>query len=158
MHSRFLKHVQENREIMRHPLINIGRKGLSPLLATAILISATIAGGAILYQYFAKSLSMYTAGSSIEVTVSAVYLSSDRYLLYYSITSRGDQPVNLSHIYFLPNGSLPQISLGNKTLLPGGRITGVQELTGQMPSSLYAVVVYYYGGSRIETKPVEVTS
>jgi archaellum component FlaF (FlaF/FlaG flagellin family) len=90
--------------------------------------------------------------------VSAVYLSSDRYLLYYSITSRGDQPVNLSHIYFLPNGSLPQISLGNKTLLPGGRITGVQELTGQMPSSLYAVVVYYYGGSRIETKPVEVTS
>ena len=143
---------------MKHPLINVVRKGLSPLLATAILISATIAGGAILYQYFNKSLSMYTAGSSLEVTVSASYLSNDKYLVYYSIASRGDQPVNLSHIYFLPSGSLPQISLGNKTLIPGARITGVQELNGQLPPNLYAVIVYYYGGQRLETKPVEVTS
>lgn len=143
---------------MKQSKIYLCKRGLSPLLATAILISATIAGGAILYQYFNKSISMYISTSSIETSFSLLYLPGDRFAIYYSIINRSENPVNLSHIYFLPNGSLTQIPLGNRTLYPGNKLTGIQEFSGSIPSYLYGVVVFYQGVSRLETKPIEVTS
>lgn len=141
---------------MKLPSKNLTNKGLSPLLATAILISATVAGGALLYQYFTKSFSVYTSTGSIEIEASSFYISGDRFLVYYRVISRSDQPCNISRIYFLPHGSVPQISLGNATLYPGGVITGSQEFNVQRPAHLYAVAEYYVGGLRLETKPVEV--
>jgi len=131
-------------------------KGLSPLLATAILISATLAGGAILYHYFNRTLGAYTSANYLELSVSLAYVSNGKVLVYYELVNKGDRPVNVSHIYFLPTGVLQPIVIGNRTLSPGDRLTGLQEVSGQPPASAYAVAVYYESGNPYETKPVRV--
>lgn len=133
------------------------KRGLSPLLATAILISLTLAGGALLYQYFSKALSTYTISESVELSVSIAFLDSGKALLYYSVTNRGDIPMLLSEIRFKPEGVISPIDLGNYTLLPAKKITGVKEVDYAPSANVYAILTYIVDNSKHETKPVKVS-
>lgn len=95
--------------------------------------------------------------ASIEVSVSLSFLGDDRALLYYSVTNRGDVPVNLSHIYFKPEGAISPVELGGSLLQPGNRMTGVIEVTYTSTSNVYAIVTYYIDNVKYESKPTKVS-
>ncbi|MEM4738325.1 MAG: archaellin/type IV pilin N-terminal domain-containing protein, partial [Acidilobaceae archaeon] len=68
-------------------MINPG-KGLSPLVATLILIAFTVIGGILVYEYFTKtSEGIMSSGEQLIVTASKSYVDGSRYLVYVEVTN-----------------------------------------------------------------------
>ena len=72
------------------------RKGLSPLVATVVLISATILGGMLIYNYFQDSVGrMKGLSEGIIVDASAVQLSSTTSLAHVELLNNYDTQVTI---------------------------------------------------------------
>lgn len=135
-------------------------KGISPILATVILISATVAGGALLYQYFMKTIATYLADNNVDLRVTVAQLPNGDLLVHYAIANRGNSIIKAHEIRFEPNGTIQAINLSNATIAPGSEITGYARLPAgalQPLGNTYAILTYYIGDKRFESRPVAVT-
>ena len=103
-------------------------KGISPMIATVLLIAFTVAVGGIvsiwLTGFTRTTTSSVSAGTESQTKCAATYLD----LKVYSSTNRttitnmGDQPVNLTS-FFYSDGTVVTIKSANKNLAAGSSIS-----------------------------------
>jgi len=96
------------------------RRGLSPLVAAVVLISATIVGGMLVYQYFQNSIQKAQAlANGITIAADAIPLDSNTTLVYVTVTNNYDKPVQVTGaIGVLADGSSSRLQPVNGTTLP----------------------------------------
>ncbi len=134
------------------------KKALSPLIATAILISAAIAGGLLLYQYFNNTMTKYIAGEDVVATIAAHDTGTGQTMYFYSIHNTGTRSVTLIDIKVFAGANLTAIiDLGNITLGPGDSYSNNTLVNGSPTSNMYAVIEYSVGGKIFTTKPIAIS-
>ncbi|MEM1619844.1 MAG: hypothetical protein QXU97_01355 [Fervidicoccaceae archaeon] len=135
-------------------------RALSPLVATVILLSATMLGGVMLYQYFNHIMKVYTSEDSVVLSISVISSTQSNATFYYEVTNYGNAPVNLNKIEILRGGALlALINLDGMTLEPGSRYANITtaNLSGQLGTNTYAIVHFTSRGQALISKPVIVT-
>ncbi len=134
------------------------RKALSPLIATAILLSAAMAGGILLYQYFNAAMSKYMQGQSIITSALAQDTGTGKTLLYYSIKNTGTSSVNLVKLELYKGETLvATIQLNNTSLAPGETYTGTSIINTSPTNNMYAILTVNVNGKEEIMKPASVT-
>jgi flagellin-like protein len=130
-----------------------GRRALSPLIASVILIAVTIVGGLLVYQYFQRSSeALIAAGETMFIKVSDVLVDANNRLVYIEVTNGYDNIVTiLDAAYFDAQGNRVDLGLNiNAQVEPGGKYT----ITAVVPSNAVAVaVVYSVDGEILVTEP-----
>ncbi len=135
-------------------------RGMSPLVATVVLISATVVGGLLVYNYFQQSLDTVAATSAtLALTVRSDYLTPNTRLVYIEAVNFYDLPVNVSAVWVVAaDGShsrLPTSSVKGLPALiePGEKAT----LIATVPASASAVYLEYsVGDQTLMTQPEDV--
>ena len=134
------------------------KKALSPLIATAILISAAIAGGLLLYQYFNNTMTKYIAGEDVVATIAAHDTGTGQTMYFYTIRNTGSRTVTLIDIKVFAGANVTAtINLNKIKLGPGDSYSNNTLVSGSPSSNMYAVVEYSVGGKLFTTKPVAVS-
>ena len=139
------------------------KRGLSPLIATVVLISATIVGGMLVYNYFQKSFNSVTARSgALEITASVNYLNESYKLVHLVIYNTYNSAVNITNVEGLSTSGSPvhlevvSAEVG-KIVIPAG---GKYSIILIAPSSTAAVYVEYtISGSNavLQSNPVSIS-
>ncbi len=137
------------------------RRGLSPLIAAVVLISATIVGGMLVYQYFQNTMNKaQTMAEGIAVTASTLPLSSNTTLVHITVMNNYNQPVTIeSASGILANASTIALTPASGQKLPvtipaGGKTTLIFVVNNTVPA---AVVVHYeVNGQTYQSDPVQV--
>ncbi|MDK2384029.1 MAG: hypothetical protein QI199_04370 [Candidatus Korarchaeota archaeon] len=135
------------------------RRALSPLVATAILISAAVIGGMMLYNYFNTAMGSVNKVDSLIADFNAMNVGSTT-ILHYEFWNTGTQPANITGIVVVD-------SSGNTTSIPvtpivvrgGDKASGTLVLgTPLSPGEAYVVYAEYSAGGRVSTtNPVQIT-
>ncbi len=96
------------------------RKGLSPLVATVVLISATIIGGMLVYQYFQNSVTKaQNMAEGVTITASSIQLDNGKTLISITISNGYDTRIQVTGAKaILPDGSISSLQPTNDTTLP----------------------------------------
>jgi len=126
------------------------RKGLSPLVASVVLISAAILGGVFVYNYFQKSVNTVVGGSgTVQLTADYDYLNATHVIVHIEILNSHQSPVKITDIKGVDaTGSIVAIKQGlNVNLEPGGKYSTV----AIVPSGVKAVFVTY----ELDGKPMD---
>jgi len=133
------------------------KKALSPLVTTAILITAGILGGLLLYQYFNNVMGSLSPADTVTLSVTAQKIG-DSVNIYYTIRNLGTTSVVLVNIKLLDidGNELATISLGNQTLASGSYLRDKWVGTNITGMPEYAVLVYNAGGKILETPAAKV--
>jgi len=132
---------------------------LSPLVATAILISATIVGGIMLYQYFTQTINSFTSEESLVFSIAVRDLGSNQAMFFYTIRNTGTVPVTISKIIVYNGADVACNITVNKFLGAGAKFSGSYLATEVTPSpGMFAVIEYVVNGQTLLSKPVPVTS
>ena len=133
------------------------RKGLSPLVAAVVLISATIVGGMLVYQYFQNSVGKAQAMSEgVTVTGSLIPLSANKTLVSITVINNYDKPIKVTGATAIgSDGGQIQLTTTNSTSLPtvieaGGKTTLIFTANGH-PSAVS--VVYEVDGVSHTSEP-----
>ncbi|MCE4610713.1 MAG: hypothetical protein F7B17_01935 [Desulfurococcales archaeon] len=131
------------------------RKGLSPLIASVILIAITIVGGLLVYQYFqVSSESLIAAGETVFLRVSYTVLDNGSKLVYIEVTNGYRKPISVLDVqyYDIQGGEVAMGLQLNTTVKPGGKTT----ITTVVPEIATAVaVVYSIDGQVLVSEPVQ---
>jgi len=121
------------------------RRGLSPLVATIILIAFTVLGGILVYEFFMKtSESMMASGERLVVTATKSYFDNTRVLVQVQVVNgyRGNITIT-GFSYITPRGSTESVQpiSGSSTanLMPGTKYTVVLLI----PSDAKAIMISY---------------
>ncbi|MEB3844715.1 MAG: hypothetical protein LRS48_03430 [Desulfurococcales archaeon] len=136
------------------------RRGLSPLIAAVVLISATIVGGMLVYQYFQSSLGRAQAmAQGLAVTASSMPLNSNTTLIEVSILNNYNKPVTITGVTgILANASTVTLKPASGQELPvqlnpGEKNTIILVSNQTVPR---AVVVHYsVDGVEHQSDPVQ---
>ena len=135
------------------------RRGLSPLVATVLLISATVLGGMLVYQYFQNSVS-HAKGlqQDVVLTADAVTLNTNTTLVRVTVLNQGSNNIIIKSVTLLDqNGDLikAQYVQGsvNQTISPGDKTVIILKST-KRPSAVY--LQYNEKGKTYTTEPVEI--
>ncbi len=132
------------------------RRGLSPLIASVILIAITIVGGLLVYQYFqVSSESLIAAGETVFLRVSTVPLDAVNVLVYVEATNGYMEPITIIDMqyYDATGAAVPLNQQLNIVVEPGGKAT----VTAVIPSDAVAVsIVYSVGGEVLVSEPVKI--
>ncbi|BAN89983.1 archaellin/type IV pilin N-terminal domain-containing protein [Aeropyrum camini] len=105
------------------------RRGLSPLVASIILIAFTIIGGFVVYEYFmSSSESVMAAGEGVIVNANTVYVSNSEKLVYLSGVNGHSGTITITQVkYYMPDGTPQTVDLsqngGTITVKPGDKFT-----------------------------------
>ncbi len=101
-----------------------GKRGVSPLIATLILIAATVAGGAIVYSVMQGQASKFSGGAELEITYADVIVSGNTELATVTVRNMGSTSLNsvTATVTTDTAGAPASISIGN--LSPGQAISG----------------------------------
>ncbi len=136
-----------------------GRRSLSNIIGSVILIAATIVGGLMVYSYFQRSLGAFmNMGSTVAVEATQEPLNGTASLIYVKITNEEPYAINLTSLYVvLANGSSkayyvvsgPSYSVGLSTTPPTGGGAGIVINPGSSITILQSVVVGSQGISRV---------
>ena len=96
------------------------RRGLSPLIAAVVLISATIVGGMLVYQYFQNTMNKAkNLAESVSVTGDIMPLGDNTSLVTVTVVNNYDVPVKIvGAIAIYPDGSTSTLRPANGTQLP----------------------------------------
>lgn len=132
------------------------RRGVSPLIATVILIGITVIGGALVYAYFNKSVdTMAALGEDVFVWATAVDLGATGKLVYIEIINNHEQDAVVTGIIAVDQaGTETPIALTNPlTVAPGGKAS-IAEL---VPANTEVVIVEYtVNGSTLLSEPITI--
>lgn len=139
------------------------RRGLSPLIATVVLISATIVGGMLVYNYFQKSFSSVTARSgALEISATAEYLNQSSKLVHLVIYNTYNTPINITKIKGIESSGVSTTVnlIGSESihiLIPSG---GKYSTILVVPNTTVAIYVNYKivgSGNILQSNPVSLS-
>jgi len=146
----------------RRSRARLSRKGLSPLVATVLLISATVIGGMLVYQYFQSSVNKVQGlGGGVLVTAQATVIDDNATLVKVTVVNAEDVTVTLVSVELLDSAGNPvnvTPTAGTTlptTLEPGEKVTLVY-ISSQPPKA--AIVKYEANGEIYVSDPVEVST
>ncbi|MDP8003527.1 MAG: hypothetical protein ACP5I6_00720 [Caldisphaera sp.] len=120
-------------------------RSLSNLIGAVILISATLIGGVLVYNFFQKSLnSMENIGQNVNIIASSQLLSSSSQIIYIKITNNMQGDIKIIGIYgIFSNGSETNLSLTSNQIEP--------DILGKSLSSGNSLSAVLYASSLIES-------
>jgi len=125
-------------------------KGISSIVATALLLAMTIAGGVLLYTFATKYLA--NAGSGRIIIHEAYYISSTGSLRV-TVENIGSNEVNVTGVEIVySNGS--SISQAINTPVKPGEVKTISIPLGTGVQPLYVIVKY--DNDKAHTEPFEV--
>jgi len=102
--------------------VKIGKRAISPLIATIILISICVAGGLLVYSVFMSTTSTLTAKGQIEVEAIDLVKDTDGAMAFsITVKNSGNKPIN-SLTVTVDGESLGDI-LGGAVLQPGQSVS-----------------------------------
>ncbi len=137
------------------------KRGLSPLVATVLLISATVLGGMLVYEYFQSSVSNAKGLSTdVVVTAGATVLDENSTLVKVTVLNNADDVVTVTGLQLLASdgGSINfQYASGASpplTLDPGEKKVIVVIANGK-PAAV--IVQYELAGDVYYSEPAEVS-
>ncbi|MCE4612537.1 MAG: hypothetical protein F7C07_01710 [Desulfurococcales archaeon] len=136
------------------------RRGLSPLIATVVLISATIVGGVLIYNYFQESVAqLRQLGESVVVSVNNVFLNETARMVYVKVTNAFSQPITITGVKaFRDNGSVSTINLQAPQRIEPGGVASLTIVLDESTASTVAVsIVYQVDGETLESEPVKLS-
>lgn len=120
------------------------RRGLSALIATVILISATVLGGLLVYQYFQSSFArMKDISQSVLVMGSVVGLNANTTIVKVTVSNNHDTTIRVENVTILDSygGTVTYTPLEGPALPsdvpPGGKLTLMLKVGGR-PAAVYA--------------------
>ncbi|WFO75750.1 hypothetical protein J4526_02480 [Desulfurococcaceae archaeon MEX13E-LK6-19] len=129
-------------------------KAASPLVATAMLLVATIAGGLILYNYILNTVSAPKDYVTLTPISARIVVSGTTGLLNIKVASMGTKPVNITAALIYPLGITVPI---NTEIKPGETISITKTFSTSgltfNSNTKYFVVIYYGNGQ--STEPIE---
>ena len=135
-------------------------RGMSPLVATVVLISATVVGGLLVYNYFQQSVDTVAATSAtLALTVRSDYLTASTRLVYIEAVNFYDLPVNVTGVWIVGSD-------GSHFKLPASSVKGVPaviepgekaSIIATVPANAAAVYLEYtVGDQRLMTQPEDI--
>jgi len=127
-------------------------KAVSPLVATALLLIITVAGGIIVYNYVVNSLSSAQQYASLSIASSKMVILTNTTVVNIKITNIGTASANVYMIRILPYNLTERVNL----VVEPGITKSVNIFINQTldPDQKYYVVVVYDGG---ETEPYPIS-
>lgn len=138
----------------------LSRKGLSPLIATVVLISATIVGGVLIYNYFQESVAqLRQLGENVVVSVNNVFLNETARMIYVKVTNAFSQPVTITGVKaFKDDGSVSLINLQTPQRIEPGGVASLTIVLDETGATTVAIsIVYQAGGETLESEPVKLS-
>ena len=133
-------------------------KGLSPIIATLILIAAALIGAAMVYRYFVTA--SYVVTNKPELVVEDASYNPTSSTLYLRLSNSGMTTVNITNVVVKGTGgatcTVNATSILYKLLSPSDTLTALLTVTGCQPSYMY--VEYKVPGKNYVyvTRPVPV--
>ncbi|WP_048816826.1 archaellin/type IV pilin N-terminal domain-containing protein [Caldisphaera lagunensis] len=96
------------------------RKALSNLIGTIILISATLIGGVLVYNYFQKSMTtMENMGQNVFIMANSQIINSNSQIIYIKITNNMQGQIKIIGIYGIyQNGTQENLTLTSNNINP----------------------------------------
>ncbi len=130
-------------------------RGLSPILSTVILIMATLAAGAIMYQYFMSTMHNM-ADKPMFYTYDARYLPELK-VIYVSTDNNGNYPINVTAATVeCRDGSQLNIKLNN--IVDAGSSEVIRIVLGSNSCDPVVVILHYmYKGKVYTSDPIRVS-
>ena len=136
------------------------RRALSPLIATAILISAAVVGGMMLYNYFNTAMGSVNNVDSLLADFRAMNTGSST-VLYYEFWNTGTQPVTVKKIVIIDDaGNRMNETMPAPVMVRGGeKISGTLILDSPLGMGATYIVYAEYSvrGKTATTNPVQLT-
>jgi len=116
--------------------VRIGKRAISPLIATIILVSICVAGGLLVYSVFVNTASTLTAKGQIEVeAVDLVKDTAGNMNFSITVKNSGNKPINSLSVT-VDGESLGNILPADAVLQPGQTISATD---GSLTSTEYIV-------------------
>ncbi|MEM0379755.1 MAG: hypothetical protein QXX35_01560 [Desulfurococcaceae archaeon] len=127
-------------------------KGISPLVATAILLVVTIAGGVLIYNYVINSLSSAEHFASLNIVSSKMLVLENSTIVNIRVSNIGTKTAIVEKITILPVNLSRNINIE----VEPGVTKSINIVFDQVfnPSSKYYVIIVYDQG---ETEPYPVS-
>ena len=134
-------------------------KGVSPLIATALLLVITVAGAMMLYNYVVSSLSSPQQYASLNIVSAKLVKLDSGSVLSVRVANIGTAPATINEVILIPSSTTSNITKQVAiTVEPGVTKTvnvDLDEEAEQTPGTgKYYVILRYDGG---ETEPYPVT-
>jgi len=134
------------------------RRGLSPLVATIVLIAFTVLGGILVYEFFMKtSESLMTSGERLLVTATKSYFDNTRLLVELEVVNSYRTNITIQAIRYVTATTTvtsAQMVYGNVNvdLVPGAKYKALI----LVPTNTKAVLIEYRvrGQTLAETVPL----
>jgi len=136
------------------------RRGLSPLVATIVLIAFTVLGGILVYEFFMKtSESLMASGERLLVTATKSYFDNTRLLVELEVVNGYRTNITIQAIHYITATTTTtppsaQIVYGNTNvdLVPGAKY----KVLILVPTNAKAVLIEYRvrGQTLAETVPL----
>jgi len=131
-------------------------RALSPILSAVILLMATLAAGAIMYQYFIDTVEIIT-DKPILYAYNAEYLS-DLGVVYVTLDNSGSQKVDIVKAQIDCINTTQNIMLSNKTIDAGETKTiRIQINTTECKVPRILVIGYNVGDKSFTTEPIRIS-
>ncbi len=128
-------------------------KAISPLVATAILLVATVAGGIILYNYLLNTLRTPQEYATLTpISAEIVDLGNGVYLVNVKVGAIGSKTITIDSLKILPENIT--VSL-NTDIKPGETKSITVEINAVLQQGVKHYIVIYYEGQ--STEPIEAT-
>ena len=122
-------------------------RAISPLVATAILLAATIAIGYVIYNYVGASAGVVAQKPQLLITASADYVGSTAYVEI-SIKNAGGAAANVTKVTI--DGKDVSQQLGLPKQLPPGQELHKVITVNNLPSGEHIVIVTLSDGSQFK--------
>lgn len=125
-------------------------KALSSLVATAILLIITVAGGLIVYDYISDTLASPQEFSSLSVTSAKLVISGNKGVLNIKVTNIGTKTAHIEQVTILPKNITAPV---DDAVAPGSTksINIIVNAFSIEPTTKYYVIIKY---DDQETEPV----
>jgi FlaG/FlaF family flagellin (archaellin) len=125
-----------------------GLRAVSPLIATAILLVITVAGGIIIYNYVVNSLSTAQEYASLSIVSAKAVIVNNTCILNVKIANIGTAPASVDKIEIIPDNIVVKTNL----LIEPGTTKSLNIFLNQTidPSIKHYIIVSYNEG---ETEP-----
>ncbi|MBC7218612.1 MAG: hypothetical protein H5T49_00540 [Hadesarchaea archaeon] len=133
-------------------------RGISPLIATLILVAATVAGGAIVYQVMRSQAGSLSGGADLQITYADIIVAGNTRLATVTVKNIGSVAFSSITITVTTN-STPvtlSVSLPSGGLASGMSVTGENTTGSWTANTGYVVTVTgtYSGGSVVKSMTV----
>ncbi len=127
----------------------MGLKAVSPLVATAILLVVTVAGGVIIYNYMMNTLSSPQNYASITVLSAKMLVDSNKTIINVKLTNIGTASATVNKLEIIPDNITQTISV---TIDPGTTKSINVVINKPLDTAQKHYVIAIYGDQ--ETEPV----